>query len=231
MSFRTVRILFFVLSRFFSLLTQKSWIKRIMCYHSSRHANTGAVFILSVTLDCFGIKGIKQYSTRTYTMTKPLPPDSQLKPLPPKERAKLLIKLGVLKAPNVKKYRVAPKPKPTGKPTSTYRKTIECVETGEVFPSITAAAQAHGVKPSNLCWHIKGYNASVGGKTYRHTTLPTPPIPHDQRMRKQVRCIDDGQTFPSLNSAARHYNLSPNSISLHLRGVQRSAKGKRFEYV
>lgn len=169
--------------------------------------------------------------TRTLTMTQPTAPASQLKPLPPKERAKLLIKLGVFKAPDVKKYRVKQRTPSTGKPTSTYRKIIECIETGEVFPSITAAAQAHGVKPSNLCWHLKGYNASVGGKTYRHTTLPAPPIPHDQRMRKQVRCIDDGRTFPSLNSAARHYNLSPNSISLHLRGVQRSAKGKRFEYV
>jgi hypothetical protein len=202
-----------------------------MCYNSNRHANIGAVFVLSVTLDCFGIKGIKQYSTRTYTMTKPLPPDSQLKPLPPKERAKLLIKLGVLKAPNVKKYRVKPRPPSTGKPTSTYRTPVECIETGEVFPSQIEAAQAHGVRPSNLSGHLKGYNASVGGRTYRFTTLPAPKIPHNQRTRKQVRCIDDGQVFASQTQAAAHYGISTNSMSLHLRGIQNNAKGKRFEYV
>jgi predicted transcriptional regulator len=164
-------------------------------------------------------------------MTNTTSPSTQLKHLPAKQRAQVLIKLGVLKAPKVKKYRVKTKPPSTGKPTSTYRRPIECIETGEVFASITAAAQAHGVKPSNLCWHLKGYHTSVGGKTYRHTTLPTPAIPHDQRARRKVKCLDDGQTFPSITQAAEHYGLSPNSVSLHLRGVQRSAKGKRFEYV
>lgn len=163
--------------------------------------------------------------TRTFTMTH------ELTPLSPKERAKLLIKLGVTKAPDVKKYRVAMPTPSTGKPTSTYRRPIECIETGEVFASITAAAQAHGVKPSNLSWHLKGYHASVGGKTYRHTTLPAPAIPHNQRARRKVRCLDDGQTYPSITQAANHYGVAVNGLSLHLRGLQTNVGGKKFEYV
>lgn len=155
----------------------------------------------------------------------------ELTPLTPKARAKLLNSLGIKKAPDVKRYITTAKPPSTGKPTSTHRKPIECIETGEVFASITAAAQAHGVKPSNLSWHLKGYHTSVGGKTYRHTTLPTPAIPHNQRARKEVKCLDDGRTFPSITQAAKHYGVAVNGLSLHLRGLQTNVGGKKFEYV
>ena len=154
-----------------------------------------------------------------------------LTPLSPKERAKLLIKLGVFKAPDVKKYRVATPTTSTGKPTSTYRRPIECIETGEVFPSITAAAQAHGVQPSNLSWHLKGYHTTIGGRTYKYVDPKAQPVPHNQRTRKQVRCKDDGQVFPSLTQAAKHYGVAPNGLSLHLRGMQTNVGGKKFEYV
>lgn len=160
---------------------------------------------------------------RTFTMT------NDLTPLSPKERSNLLIRLGILKAPDVKQRRASTAS--TGKSTSTHRRPIECVTTGEVFPSITAAAQAHGVKPSNLSWHLKGHYTATGGKTYKYVDPKTQPIPHNQRTRKAVRCVDDGQTFPSLTQAAKHYGVAPNGLSLHLRGMQTNVGGKKFEYV
>ena len=165
-------------------------------------------------------------------MTKPLPPDSQLKPLPPKERAKLLTKLGVTKAPNVKKYIVKTRPVPAPyKPRDAYRKPVECIETGEVFASGRAAAIAHGVAPSNLCEHLKGFRSNVKGRTYQYTTLPEPPVPHNQRRCRDIKCVNDGQVFASITKAADHYGIAASGISNQLRGLQTNVGGKKFEYV
>lgn len=49
---------------------------------------------------------------------------------------------------------------------------IECIETGERFPTITAAAIAHGVSQSQLSNHLAGrkYFHRVQGRTYRRVT-------------------------------------------------------------
>ena len=165
-------------------------------------------------------------------MTDHTTPTSQLKPLPPKERAKLLTKLGVTKAPNVKRYVIKSRPVPAPyKPRDAYRKPVECIETGEVFASGRAAAIAHGVAPSNLCEHLKGFRSNVKGRTYQYTKLPEPPVPHNQRRRKAIRCINDGFEFPSLNCAADHYGIAASGISNQLRGLQTNVGGKKFEYV
>lgn len=165
-------------------------------------------------------------------MTDTTSPSTQLKHLPAKQRAQVLIKLGVLKAANVKKYRVKTKVIPAPyTPRDTYRRPVECIDTGEVFASGAQAAKAHGIPPSNLCEHLKGFRANVKGKTYRYTTLPTPPVPHTQRRRKAIRCVDDGLEFLSLNQAAEHYGIAASGLSLHLRGLQTNVGGKKFEYV
>lgn len=46
---------------------------------------------------------------------------------------------------------------------------VECIETGERFPSAVAAAQAHNIAPSNLSNHLNNKQgfSHVGGRTYR----------------------------------------------------------------
>ena len=56
-----------------------------------------------------------------------------------------------------------------GKASHGYRTAIECVETGETFPTISAAANSHGVAQSNISSHLAGKTGyrSVAGKTYK----------------------------------------------------------------
>lgn len=46
------------------------------------------------------------------------------------------------------------------------RATVLCVNTGEIYPSVTAAASAAGVDKSGMSRHLCGKQDSVSGKYY-----------------------------------------------------------------
>lgn len=164
---------------------------------------------------------------------------SPLTKLTAQQRARILIALGVKKAPGIKPYLPA---KPTripgsAKPTKTTRAIpIRCITTGEIFPSITAAAHAHKVNPPHLSDHLKGRGHSVGGRTYEYLPVQdTPPdlIPtkrHNPAPRA-VRCIDDGQEFRSITACAKHYKIAVANLKLHLDGLYKGLNNRRFEWV
>lgn len=51
---------------------------------------------------------------------------------------------------------------------------------------------------------------------------------HGQRCNKPVICIDTGEVFLSMTDAAEHIGTTVDTISNCIRGVQKTAKGKRF---
>lgn len=164
--------------------------------------------------------------------------------LDPKNRTLLLTKLGIKNAKGLKegrkrflKNKVNAKVNTTltkPKPNNRLAIAIMCIDTGETFPSQLAAATAHHIRPSHLSAHLKGRHHTVGGKTYQYITYPKgTPVERPKRdtTKRSIRCVDDGQVFPSMTKAAEHYGIATNSLSLHLKGIQNNAKGKRFEYV
>lgn len=158
----------------------------------------------------------------------------QLPKLTARERAKLLMSLGVIKAKGIKPYRVAKRPPPTDKPTSTNRKPVRCIDTGEEFASVTSAAHAHGVMPSNLSSHLKGYLQRVGGRQYEYIKDKTNPQyakPHHATTPRKVRCITDGQVFRSISACAQHYGIALSGLHNHLNGKQRSVGIRQFEFI
>lgn len=163
---------------------------------------------------------------------------SSLTKLTAQQRARILIALGVKKAPGVKPY-LPPKP---AKPARSTHKTaptnraipIRCITTGEIFPSITAAAHAHKVNPPHLSDHLKGRGHSVGGRTYEYLEyLPVQDTAHTAHTTapRAVRCIDDGQEFRSITACAKHYNIAPANLKLHLDGLYKGLNNRRFEWV
>lgn len=165
---------------------------------------------------------------------KQKPTAPQLPRLTASQRANLLMSLGVIKAKGIRPYRVSKRPPPTDKSHSRANKPIQCVQTGEVFPSITAAAHAHGVQPSNLSWHLKGYNSTVGGRTYTYIQpeqLPATSTKTHGTTPRPIRCVNDGLEFRSINACAKHYGIATSGLHNHLNGTQKSVGGKQFEYV
>jgi len=64
--------------------------------------------------------------------------------------------------------------------------------------------------------HEDGYNRNDGGSG---------------RSEKPVRCINDGKIYNSIKEATERCNLSEGFVCKVLKGVKKSAKGLKFEYV
>lgn len=48
---------------------------------------------------------------------------------------------------------------------------------------------------------------------------------------KQVRCVQTGEVYPSINSAAKSLSLDVSNLMKHLQGRGKSIKGYKFEYL
>lgn len=60
-----------------------------------------------------------------------------------------------------------------GKLSSKHCKPVICLETGEVFSSVTDAAEAIGLSAQNLSTHLTGKKKSFGGKHYCYLSKAT----------------------------------------------------------
>jgi len=157
--------------------------------------------------------------------------------LTPRQRALVLLSLGVTKAKGIKPYVSTPKrSKDKPAPKATRGIPIRCITTGEIFPSITAAAHAHRVHPPHLSDHLKGRGYSVGGRTYELLSpeeVPPGLVPtkFHKTTPRAVRCIDDGEEFRSIAACAKHYGIAVGNLKLHLDGLYRGLNNHRFEWV
>jgi hypothetical protein len=149
-----------------------------------------------------------------------------------KQRTLILTQLGVKHAKGLNagrsKYLTKKPPEPTD-PESRKPIPVYCTTTGETFPSINAAALAHGVHRSNLWAHLQGDVFEVGGKRYQYFTK--------QILRKPsargcgVRCVETGETFTGTIEAAKAHGISQGGLSEHLSGKRKHVKGRTYQYV
>lgn len=124
------------------------------------------------------IDNITSYTTNTLNketiMTKQTP--STLPYLSDYARGKLLTEAGIKNAKGLHYHRLRGK-QPNNlelragtRTTSTTKRPVKCIQTGEVFESIHACARAHDLTPSNLCAHLKGKLYAVKRRQYKYTT-------------------------------------------------------------
>lgn len=153
-----------------------------------------------------------------------------------KQRAILLTNLGVKNAKGLNAGRLKyltpnpPQPKPA-KPKANDRRAVEvrCTTTGEVFPSLAAAAKAHFTQPSSISAHLSGKLHTVNGRQYER-------VPTGKQRRKSARgtavhCITTGEYFINTTEAAKAHGVRMGHLSEHLGGLGQTVRGRRYEYV
>ncbi len=159
-------------------------------------------------------------------MTNPLPR------LTPAQRAAILRSLGFKKLPGMKPYAPAPKPAKPAKTPTIKPRPVRCITTGQTFSSISAAANAIAAPPSNVSSHLlHGSPRTVKGHTFEYVYDEAQEHRHHKTTPRAVRCITDGQTFPSITKAAKHYGIAPANLHSHLHGSLRHVGRKTFEWV
>ena len=91
----------------------------------------------------------------------------------------------------------------------------------------------HDNRADNLEWCTYQYNNS-----HRNPETKPKPKPKEKRQSnknfanpKQIICVETGETFESISSAARHFNIEQSNISRVLNGRQRTCGGYHWKYV
>lgn len=120
---------------------------------------------------------------------------------------------------------------------STRRKRVICLNTGEIFESITAAAKkfkadkvdyiarvCHGVRP-----RFKGYNFAFldkNNKPMLEKLRLDAPLAH-----KKTLCIETGEIFKDSKAASDWLGVTRNAVSMCCRGLCKTIKGYHFKYI
>lgn len=119
---------------------------------------------------------------------------------------------------------------------STYEKNcrkILCIETGEIFPSIKAAAEHYGLKRPNISAVLAGRAKSCGGFHWQYVD-GQPPQQRSDNFRKKVsrpvRCIETGIVYESISAAAKAFGVTVSAIRKVLNSHGEKSCGYHWEF-
>lgn len=103
-------------------------------------------------------------------------------------------------------------------------KKVRCIETGEVYPSLQAAARANKMSASNLCRLVK-YNIPgiCGGYHWEVVDVNIDPFP-------KYEIAETGDIFPTLAEVGKALGVSKQAIHQAIRKKMR-VKGHRVREV
>lgn len=128
------------------------------------------------------------------------------------------------------------------KKRKTLKKILQYSSNGdfiESYESIDLAEKKTNIKSKYILQSIKGKHVLAGNFIWRESVdgfiLPSIEIPNDNRInRKKIiqLSLDDEyiQTFNSISEAAKHFQISPSSISRCLRGKSSSCNNFHWKY-
>lgn len=107
------------------------------------------------------------------------------------------------------------------------KRAVVCIETGQIFESLAAAAKWLNISSKLISKAVNGIMAGAGGyhwcyaDTYvTNDELELKPL---RAFKRPVRCVETGQIFPSIKSAAKWANLSSDTIRTALNQPTRTA--------
>lgn len=110
-------------------------------------------------------------------------------------------------------------------------KSVECIETGEIFESIAVAAKAKSVNASHITSCCKGRCDSTKGLHWKYVgeerVVYKPPI----RTYKNVLCVELNVIFSSREDAAKKLNIQKTHIGAVCLGKRKTTGGYSFKYV
>lgn len=112
-----------------------------------------------------------------------------------------------------------------GSPT-TIKTPVQCVETGEIFESLTAAAEAHKIQKSILSKHLtnKPGFKTIQGKTYIKVLELNKPL----KTAQKIQCVETGEIFDSAIKLAKILNITPAAVYNYFKFNHKKLKNKHY---
>lgn len=114
-----------------------------------------------------------------------------------------------------------------------YRKSVMCIDTGEIFPSARAAANSVGVSYALISVALNGKCKTAGGFRWKFANAETPSEDfYNDTRKKSIMCIETGEIFSSMKAAADSVGLkNPASISQIFYGKAKTAGGYHWKFI
>jgi group I intron endonuclease len=114
-----------------------------------------------------------------------------------------------------------------------YGRKIACINSGDVYNSISEAEDKLGIKKSNIIYSIRT-KGSINGLNFCYFEnwdglVRKPDIKKNNK--KPVVCINNGNVYSSINEAAKKMNLDSGCISSICKGKTRQTSGFSFCYL
>jgi len=119
-----------------------------------------------------------------------------------------------------------------GTPTPNYvhkkKRSVQCIETGEIFESISAVCRCLGLPFSSIYISIhKGRRA--GGYRWKYTNEEAPNY-QDRSNKRPVRCVETGEVFKTAREASLCLSKNNGAVTSAIRNGFQS-NGYYWEYV
>ena len=116
----------------------------------------------------------------------------------------------------------------TKKPFTENQIKVICINTSQIFNSVSEAARSINVDPTNISSVCKGISLSIKGLCFRYLN-DVNFVQKFSKGVKKIKCLYDNKIFNSIREAAIFYNTTGVNISNILKGKYFSKKGLKFE--
>ena len=110
-------------------------------------------------------------------------------------------------------------------------KRVMCVESGEIFDSITLAAKSLGLTRNAVGNVLNGVIVSAKGFHFVFVDEESPKVRNAVNKSKSVICLETGEVFDSVKSAAERFCTCEANIKHCATGKYQKAKGYTFRYL
>jgi group I intron endonuclease len=112
-------------------------------------------------------------------------------------------------------------------------KPIICLETQNIYNSITEAAKANKLEPGDVCASARLF-CKFKGKSYRYLDHNNKPIDRpSKKQNKLIKCLQNNIIYNSCEEAARQLKIKGGgcSVSRQARGILKTVKGYTFQFI
>ena len=107
------------------------------------------------------------------------------------------------------------------------KRAVICIETGEIFESIAAAAKWANVAGCTVSCAVNGRSEGAGGYHWRFADDETPSTELELKPiksgKRPVRCVETGTKFPTVHSAAVSIGVDDKTVIVALNHPTRTA--------
>ncbi len=110
------------------------------------------------------------------------------------------------------------------------KRAVICVETSEVFDSITAAAQCKQLCLQDVSRACRNPGRTAGGFHWRYKDASTAENPASSSKKRPVICVETNETFESIRAASRSQQIGQKYISKACRDSSLTAGGFHWRF-